>query len=141
MALKKVGFNHYGDPLWSHLKMEGLVGVFYTFRYWSQKAPARKVLIDEPGNNDQSHDDFFKLEDSQNPFEPLKKHIGRRAHFSITVQGASDDERPYTLAMAIYQGIDWESAKENKLGELVIEDNIKFDNGKPQIKGMVIELI
>lgn len=73
----------------------GVVFIAYTFKYWSADTSDAKILMEEPGNNQQDHDDHFDIPSGN----------GRIIHFGGTAVTNNPDDTLYQVVIEVYQNL------------------------------------
>lgn len=101
--MKIIQFNPNGGPLWANVMMTGpSFYCSYFIKYWSAGS-GQKVLFKDEGNNQQAHDDHFKLVDPNNGNEPVSANNGRIIELPFTL-ASFEDQANYRVELEIYQG-------------------------------------
>jgi len=85
--------------------MLGVVFVAYTFKYWSADSADAKVLLEEPGNNQQDHDDHFDIVAGDQ----------RIIHFSGTAFTSNVEDTLYQVVIEVYQNLTEDEKSQKKL--------------------------
>jgi hypothetical protein len=115
--IPEISFDPKKGDLHVNFIMFGVVFIAYTFKYWSSNVNQPKVLIEEPGNNQQDHDDHFDLEYKN---DKPKDQDRRIVHFSGTSYSAEKDDTGYQIIIEVYQNL----TQQEKNGKLPVTKRI-----------------
>ena len=99
--LPEIRYDETKGDLHVNFVMLGVVFIAYTFKYWSANSSEAKILLEEPGNNQQDHDDHFDIL----PGEDAASQDKRIIHFGGTAFTSQTEDTLYQVVIEVYQNL------------------------------------